>query len=287
MVGLVRGVHGLNGALRVEVLTDNPEERFAPGRRLFREGGDAPLTIADAVAIPDGPGWRIRFAEVPDRTAAEALRGAYLEAEVPAADRSRRTAPTTGTRSSAVPSAASTARSSATVVDVYRVGENDVYVVRGGPRGEFDVPAVRGFIRVFEPREGRIVVDVDALDLGPVKPPRPPDHRARGAASCDRASARRSRWRGRTPPAVRRTLAGDAAGPQAEVDGSGPAPAMTLDVDILTLFPAMLEGPLAASIPAAHPGAGPGDDPDPRPAATGVSAGTARSTTTRTAAGPG
>ena len=87
MVGLVRGVHGLNGALRVEVLTDNPEERFATGARLFREGSDAPLTIVGAVAIPDGPGWRIRLAEVPDRTAAEALRGAYLEADIPAADR--------------------------------------------------------------------------------------------------------------------------------------------------------------------------------------------------------
>ncbi len=31
MVALVRGVHGLRGAVRVEVLTDRPEERYAPG----------------------------------------------------------------------------------------------------------------------------------------------------------------------------------------------------------------------------------------------------------------
>ena len=38
MVGLVRGVHGLNGAVRVEVLTDRPEDRFVVGTTLYREG---------------------------------------------------------------------------------------------------------------------------------------------------------------------------------------------------------------------------------------------------------
>jgi hypothetical protein len=45
--------------------------------------------------------------------------------------------------------------------------------VRGGPRGEFDVPAVRDFIRIFAPRRGEIVVDAAALELGPVRPPKP------------------------------------------------------------------------------------------------------------------
>jgi hypothetical protein len=40
-----------------------------------------------------------------------------------------------------------------------------VFVVSGGPVGEFDLPAVRAFIRVFAPRRGEIVVDADALDL--------------------------------------------------------------------------------------------------------------------------
>ena len=31
VVALVRGVHGLHGAVRVEVLTDRPEQRFRPG----------------------------------------------------------------------------------------------------------------------------------------------------------------------------------------------------------------------------------------------------------------
>ncbi|MDP9482083.1 MAG: hypothetical protein M3P84_02545, partial [Chloroflexota bacterium] len=86
MVALVRGVHGLRGAVRVEVLTDRPEERFIPGAILHREGSAEPLTIASAEAIPDGPGWRLRFDKVPDRSVADSLREAYLEAATDASD---------------------------------------------------------------------------------------------------------------------------------------------------------------------------------------------------------
>ena len=86
MVGLVRGVHGLNGALKVEILTDRPEARFARGNVLFREGTDVGLTVNEAAPITDGPGWRVHFREIPDRTAADTLRGAYLEGDVPPGD---------------------------------------------------------------------------------------------------------------------------------------------------------------------------------------------------------
>ena len=76
VVGLVRGVHGLNGAVRVEVLSDNPE-RFAAGNVLHREGDDRPLTILSAHR--DGPGLLVRFREVRDRPTADTLRNAYLE----------------------------------------------------------------------------------------------------------------------------------------------------------------------------------------------------------------
>jgi 16S rRNA processing protein RimM len=172
VVGLVRGVHGLNGAVRVEILTDRPEARFARGAVVYREGGQESLTISDAVAIPDGPGWRVRFEEIPDRSTADALRGAYLEAEVPPGDEPARGAAywheVVGT-----PVLGLDGEELGTVADIYRVGENDVYVVRGGPRGEFDVPAVRDFIRIFAPRRGEIVVDAAALELGPVRPPKP------------------------------------------------------------------------------------------------------------------
>ena len=173
VVGLVRGVHGLNGAVRIEVLTDRPEVRFARGATLYREGETAPLTVTEARAIPDGPGWRVRFRELADRTAAETLRDAYLEADVPSAD-----APGRGSawwhEVIGIAVRGLDGEELGRVADIYRVGENDVYVVRGGPRGEFDLPAVRDYIRIFAPRRGEIVVDAGALDLGPVRPPRSP-----------------------------------------------------------------------------------------------------------------
>jgi 16S rRNA processing protein RimM len=181
VVALVRGVHGLRGAVRVEALTDRPVERFAPGSRLHREGHDEPLTIASSAV--DGPGWRLQFEEVPDRTAAETLRGAYLEAVVGAGDALGRGEyywhEVIGATVRDVAD-----RELGTVVDVYRAGGVDAYVVRGEAYGEFDVPAVRDFIRVFVPRRGEIVVDVDALELSRPKPrasrpPRPRRARAR------------------------------------------------------------------------------------------------------------
>lgn len=180
VVALVRGLHGLNGAVRVEVLTDHPEARFASGGTLYREGDQRPLTLVSAA--PDSPGWLLRFAEVADRAAAEGLRGRYLESEVASGEE-----PGDGefywheVIGAVVRDLAG--RELGRVVDVYRAGGVDAYVVRGVPYGEFDLPAVRAFIPVFDPRGEGIVVDTDRLELVPAKPPRPPrEARPRKAA---------------------------------------------------------------------------------------------------------
>jgi 16S rRNA processing protein RimM len=190
VVALVRGVHGLRGAVRVEVLTDQPGDRFRPGAVLYREGRDEPLTIAAAEAIADGPGWRIRFAEIGSRDGADTLRGAYLEAPIRADEDLARGRyywhEVIGSTVRGVDGA-----ELGTVQDIYRVAENEVFVVGGGPTGTFDVPAVRAFIRIFAPRRGEIVVDAEALDL-----PRARSHEA----DPDRPRAPRRRSRARTAP---------------------------------------------------------------------------------------
>jgi 16S rRNA processing protein RimM len=151
--------------VRVEVLTDNPEARFADGLVLHLEADARPLTIAAAQPVEDGPGWRLRFREVPDRAAAERLRDQYLEIEV---DRTADIATGAAYWHEVI---GSTVRDSVgaelgRVADVYRAGENEVYVVRGGPPGEFDLPAIRDVITTFAPERGEIVVDEAVLDLG-------------------------------------------------------------------------------------------------------------------------
>ena len=161
VVGQVRGFHGLRGTVRVESLTDRPEDRFAVGRTLFREGADSPLTVAEA--SPDSLGWRLRFAEVRDRTAAESLRDAYLEAVVAPGEELPRGEfywhEVIGAKVSEVDGTPL-----GEVVDMYRAGGAEVMVVRGAG-GEIDVPLVRAVVRIFAPSRGEIVVDGDALGL--------------------------------------------------------------------------------------------------------------------------
>ncbi len=178
-VGRVRGLHGLRGAVRVEVLTDRPEERFAPGARVM--AGERILTVVESAV--DGPGLRVRFREVPDRTAAESLRDLDLEVEV---DPGRDLEPgavfwheLVGVRVTD-----RDGRDLGVVRDVYRAGGAEIVSVGGGVVRAFEMPVVRSFVIAWTPREGSIVVDADALDLeveAPRPPARPHRERARGA----------------------------------------------------------------------------------------------------------
>ncbi len=176
-VGRVRGLHGLRGAVRVEILTDRPEERFARGARVV--AGARTLTVVEAV--PDGPGLRVRFAEVPDRDAAESLRDMDLEAGV---DRGRDLEPDAvfwhELRGVAVRGA--DGRDLGTIRDVYRAGGAEVIVVDGGVVRPFEMPVVRAFIVEWAPLDGRIVVDADRLGLEPL-PAAPEDGPAAARAS--------------------------------------------------------------------------------------------------------
>jgi 16S rRNA processing protein RimM len=158
VVGLVRGIHGLRGAVRVEPLTDNPS-RFEVGAVVFREGSDEPLTVASAHR--DGPGLLVRFDEVRDRNAAtETLRDAYLEATPdPLAGDTFYWHDILGCTVTTT-----LGEDLGTVRDVFRVGESEVYEVTG-PRGEILIPAVGDVVKELNPAEKRIVVDPHTLGL--------------------------------------------------------------------------------------------------------------------------
>jgi 16S rRNA processing protein RimM len=138
------------------------------------------LTIAWAEPVQDGPGWRLRFEELHDRRSVERLRDAYLEIDV---DRSADLEPGAAYWHEVIGATVrdSTGAVLGTVADVYRAGEREVYVVRGGPSGELDVPAVRDVITAFKPERGEIVVDETVLDVGapPVDAPARPERTRR------------------------------------------------------------------------------------------------------------
>lgn len=79
LVGRVAKAHGIAGELAVDIHTDSPDERFAPGAVLsarLRDRSVRPVTVA-TVRAHSGR-LLVRFDEVPDRTVAETMRGAQL-----------------------------------------------------------------------------------------------------------------------------------------------------------------------------------------------------------------
>ena len=160
-VAQVRGVRGLDGSLRLEVLTDTPKLRFAPGARLFVEGSDRVLTLLEVT--PSSPGLFVRFGEVQSRLAGERLVGAYLT--IPAAE--AQIPPERVLWDEVV---GITVRDPQGVVigeihDLYRAGGAEVYIVHTPDGGEIDLPAVASVIVEFAPREGRIVADLTGSEL--------------------------------------------------------------------------------------------------------------------------
>jgi 16S rRNA processing protein RimM len=161
-VALVRGVRGLKGHVRVELLTDRPEDRFAVGTRLLVEGTPQVLTIAEASAVADGPGWWLRFREIPSREAADILRDRYLEIEPP--EEPRQPGQWYFHELMGLAVRTTDGEDLGTVKDIYRAGGAEVFIVRG-PRGEIDIPGVRGIVTELAPDLGEMVVDMAVLDI--------------------------------------------------------------------------------------------------------------------------
>lgn len=78
VIGRIARAHGLRGELGVQIRTDEPERRFAAGSSVVC--GSRTLTVASS--RHHSGRLLVVFEEVSDRTAAEALHGAVLEAEV-------------------------------------------------------------------------------------------------------------------------------------------------------------------------------------------------------------
>lgn len=84
VVGRIGRTHGVHGEVRVEVLTDFPELRFVPGRRLYVgvPGDAAPRAVKVASVRAHGAALLVAFDGVPDREAAARLTGHLVHIDV-------------------------------------------------------------------------------------------------------------------------------------------------------------------------------------------------------------
>ena len=225
-----------------------------PGAVLYREGSRRAPDHRVGGGRRRRPGLAIRFAGIASREAADTLREAYLETAVrPEAGPGPRRG-TTGTRSIGV-----TVRG----LDGAELGD----VQRHLPRRR-----ERGVRRRWRRRTGRSTCPRSGRSSG--SSPRAAARSSSTPKSLDLRPPRERRRTqiGRAPRDGRARKRKPAAADPAESPAPDPEVAatrrraMTLEIDVLTLFPAMIDGPLALSIPGRIQEQGLADDPRPRPA---------------------
>jgi len=81
IVGRIGRAHGIKGEVGLDVRTDEPDRRFADGATLVTVS-TPPRTLTVASSRWHSGRLLVKFADVPDRTAAEQLRNLELQAEI-------------------------------------------------------------------------------------------------------------------------------------------------------------------------------------------------------------
>ncbi|MGP6172892.1 ribosome maturation factor RimM [Corynebacterium sp. A21] len=81
MIGRVVKSHGIRGEVTVEVTTDEPEIRYAVGEVLEGRQGKKQHSLTVKTARVHQGRLLIKFEEIPDRNAADSLRGTQFFAE--------------------------------------------------------------------------------------------------------------------------------------------------------------------------------------------------------------
>jgi 16S rRNA processing protein RimM len=168
VVGRIGRPHGIRGEVSVEVRTDDPEGRLAPGTTLRTDPAAAgPLTIADG-RVHSGR-LLLSFEGYADRTAAERLRGVLLVADVDPAERPED--PDEYFDHQLVGLAVRTVGGEdvGTLHEVLHLPGQDVLAVRRPGGEEVLVPFVREIVPSVELEAGAVLVDPPPGLLGPVE----------------------------------------------------------------------------------------------------------------------
>ena len=165
VVARIGRAHGVRGEVTVEVRTDAPDQRLGAGAVLYVPDGGRRRELAAAgrptsltvTGSRDHNGIRLlRFAEVEDRAAAEALRDTLLEADVPEDGDEDDAWYEHELVGLAVLDPAGARLGE--VAGLQHMPAQDLLVVRT-PLGEHLVPFVRAIVPVVDVAGGHVVVD--------------------------------------------------------------------------------------------------------------------------------
>ncbi|MFJ2031365.1 ribosome maturation factor RimM [Streptosporangium sp. NPDC087985] len=165
VIGRIGRPHGLRGDVSVEVRTDDPERRFAPGTAVVTDPASAGPLVVESRRWHSGV-LLVRFEGVDDRNRAEELRGTTLvidSADIPPPDD-----PDEFYDHQLIGLTVVTpdGEQVGEVSDVLHHGQ-DLLVVRRGGGTEVYVPFVKALVPVIDLDRGILVVDGPAGLLDP------------------------------------------------------------------------------------------------------------------------
>ncbi|MDM7832691.1 ribosome maturation factor RimM [Cellulomonas edaphi] len=158
VVAVVGRAHGLRGEVGLDLRTDAPDERLAVGSVLTTQPASAgPLTIV-GTRIQQGR-WYVQFAEVQDRTAAEALRGTTIVTDSEESDDSDDEDAWYPHELAGLRAEHVDGRVLGEIVGLEHLPAHDVLVLRETDGARTLVPFVRAIVPVVDVAGGRVVLD--------------------------------------------------------------------------------------------------------------------------------
>ena len=160
LVGRVAKAHGLTGELAIDIHTDEPDERFAPGAVLtarLRDRSVRPVTVS-TVRAHSGR-LLIRFDEVPDRNVAETMRGAQLLVDADELPPSDDPDAFYDHELEGLAAVLTDGSPVGTVVEIARGPAGELLVIKLENGTEGLVPFVREIVPEVDVKAGRVVLD--------------------------------------------------------------------------------------------------------------------------------
>lgn len=179
VVGRVGRAHGVKGEVSVELRTDEPERRFADGVVLATrtaQGGQVHGPDRPARLTVQRTRWHqsrllVTFAELPDRTTAEVVRGLTLVTDVDVAEGPEDPEEFYDHQLVGLAMLTTDGRPVGEVTEVVHGAGHDLLVVRTPGGGEVLVPFVSALVPVVDVAGGR----VEVTDLPGLLSPLPDD----------------------------------------------------------------------------------------------------------------
>lgn len=172
VVGRIGRPHGIRGEVSVEVRTDDPEGRLAPGTTLRTDPAAAgPLTI-ETGRVHSGR-LLLGFQGYPDRTAVEALRGVLLVADVDPDERPEDPEEFYDHQLAGLAVRTVEGEDVGTLHEVLHLPGQDVLAVRRADGSEVLVPFVHEIVPEVDLRAGQLLVDPPPGLLSPAEDAEP------------------------------------------------------------------------------------------------------------------